>query len=37
VLQGFLAGPIYTDPEFARRYETQARANLERDIDALTG
>ena len=36
VLQGFLAGPIYADPEFARRYEQQARANLEREIASLT-
>jgi predicted metal-dependent HD superfamily phosphohydrolase len=36
VLKGFLTGPIYADPEFAARYEAQARANLEREIEALT-
>jgi predicted metal-dependent HD superfamily phosphohydrolase len=36
ILQGFLEGPIYADPAFAARYEVQARANLTREIAALT-
>jgi predicted metal-dependent HD superfamily phosphohydrolase len=37
VLQGFLAAPgIFPDPAFATRYEAPARANLAREIAALS-
>lgn len=37
VLQGFLAAPaIFPDPAFAARYEAPARANLAREIVALS-
>ncbi|MBC6982014.1 phosphohydrolase [Caulobacter sp. 17J80-11] len=37
VLKHFLNGPaIYADPGFRERYETQARANLAREVAALT-
>ena len=36
ILSRFLDGPIYADPAFAALYEDQARANLVREIAALT-